>query len=57
MNKGKEVSTKAGAHFFRALADILDSASVFYEAGQSKRGDEMVDTSHLMLQNIPEIDE
>lgn len=55
MNNGKEVPTKAGAHFFRALADILDSASVFYEAGQPKEGDALVDTAHLMLQSVPEI--
>lgn len=57
MKLSKEVATKAGSHFFRAVADILDAATVFYKSGHPEEGDQMILVINKMLESLPEINE
>lgn len=57
MKQSKETFSKAGAGYFRAIAELLNSASVFYEAGYPEEGDKTVSTAMSMIQELPESDE
>lgn len=57
MKQRKETFTKAGAGMFRAIADLMDAAHVFYEAGYPDEGDKTVAMATEMVSTIPEMPE
>lgn len=57
MNKGKEVATKAAARIFQAIAELMDAASIFYEAGHYDEGEATLGSAMKMIGDLPKLDQ
>lgn len=56
MKQRKETFTEAGADYFRAIANLMDAAHTFYDAGYPDEGDSTVQTAMDMILKLPEME-